>query len=414
MKNKIILNENVSPRPMLKRSDKYSAKELSQKLLSTTYNGYNNSIEPLLIMGLAIMSPFRNLFIRETKGFTVAYLYGATSAGKSNLLDNIAFIFGYNGDEYVESGDSTVLSMWQNLDSCNSMPIIYDEISRKTLSDNLFEGFIKSAYQGTNRDKIANVKTAINASLIISSNFQPPQRPEILNRLLLCNFEQQNFKIDKIVEFNEVREKYLSNILPSILKQKSTDIINIFNSKKAYVKSINANIKNRPLNNIAIAYTGYQTLLNIAEETQPDNIRECLEYYIGNYDKTLKVETPWEEFLTALPLLARNKKIIANRDYKYAYDKPETKDTGDDLFGNPHLLCIHLEQAYKGFSEYYKQLKKDIPPTQKELLLYAKNDTNIHYGRTQITKGININGIKKRCLVIDIKDNYELSVLDKM
>jgi len=182
MKNNIILNENVSPRPTLKRSDKYSAKELCQKLLSTTYNGYDNSIEPLLVMGLAVMAPFRNLFIRETRGFTVAYLYGTTSAGKTNILNNIAFMFGYDED-YIYSGDSTVLSMWQKLDSCNSMPIIYDEISRRTLNDPHFEGFVKSTYQGTNRDKIAKVKTSINATLMMSSNYQPPQKPEMLNRL---------------------------------------------------------------------------------------------------------------------------------------------------------------------------------------------------------------------------------------
>lgn len=415
MKNdKITLCNEVSQKPMLKRSDKYSASELAKMLLNTTYEGYNNSIEPLLIMGLAVMAPFRNHFIREAKGFPVAYLYGTTSAGKTNLLNNIAFLLGCD-EEFIYSGDSTVLSMWQNLDSCSCMPIIYDEISRRALNDNYFEGFIKAAFQGINRDKIAKVKMTISATLMMSSNFQPPQRPEILNRLLLCNFEQQNFKIGNVIDFNEVREKYLSNILPSIVRQRPEDIIKIFNEKREYIKSLNPDLKARCINNIAIAFTGYQILLNIAGEIQPNEVLKSFEKFVINYSEALKVETPWEEFLAALPILARNKAIVFNRDYNYAIDRKEsTENNRHEIIERPYLLCIHFEQAYKAFSAYYRQLKKDLPPTKKELLLYAKNDSRIFAGKDQITKGIHIGGVKKRCLTLDISTIEELCVLDKM
>lgn len=414
MKKNIILNEDVFPRPSLKRSDKYSAKELSQKLLSTAYLGYNSSIEPLLLMGLAIMAPFRSHIIKYVKGFPVGYLYGTTSSGKTNILNNVSFLFGYE-DDYIYSGDSTVLSIWQRLDSCSSMPIIYDEISRRTLEDNFFEGLIKAAYQGTNRDKIAKIKTIITATLIVSSNFQPTQKSEILNRLLFCTFEPQNFKPSEVAKFNKIRENYLSNILPSIVKQNPDEVIKTFDEKKELIKKLNSNLSGRCINNIAVAYAGYQILLNIAGESMPTKVSENLKSFIKKYDEALKVETPWEEFISALPMLARNKAIIADRDYKYAYDIQEkTVDDCRQVFKTPKLLCIHFEQAYKAFSSYYRQQKRVLPPTQKELLLYAKNDADIHSGKTQVTKGININGIKKRCLVIDIKDNYELSVLDKM
>ncbi len=414
MINNIVLNEDISFKPTLKRSEKYIANELTQKLLDTTYKGYSNSIEPLLILGLGVMAPFRNFFIKNVKGFPVAYLYGTTSSGKTNILNNIAFTFGYDED-YIHSGDSTVLSMWQSLDKCNCMPIIYDEISRRALNDKYFEGFIKSAYQGTNRDKIAKEKTSINATLMISSNFQPPQRPEILNRLLLCNFEQHKFKSDDVVGFNEIREKYLSNILPSIVKQNPDKVIEIFNAKKEIVKNSNPQLKERCINNIAIAYTGYQILLNIAEETQLNEVLESFNNFVANYDKALKVESPWEEFMTSLPILARNKAIIFNKDYKYAYNRQEKSENNRlEIIDAVSHLCIHFEQAYKAFSAHYRQFTRTLPPTQKELLLYAKNDIRILAGKTQATKGITLNGIKKRCLVIDIQNDYDLSVLDKM
>lgn len=414
MINNIILSDAVLQRPKLKKSDKYSAKELSQMLLSTAYKGYNNSIEPLFILGLAVMAPFRNLFLKNIKGFPVAYLYGTTSAGKTNILNSVAFMHGYD-EEYIYSGDSTVLSMWQNLDSCSCIPVIYDEISRRALNDNYFEGLIKSAFQGTNRDKIAKIKTTIKATLIMSSNFQPPQKPEILNRLLLCNFEQQKFKVDEVRGFNDIREKYLSNILPAILKQKSNAVMEIFNAQNENIKNIDSKLKGRCINNIAIAYTGYQILLNIAEEKQPNEIAISFKNFVKNYDNALKVETPWEEFIKSLPILARNKTIAFGKDYRYAVRVQEKID-GNNITQDvtPIHLCIHFEQAYKAFSMYYRQLKRDFPPTQKELLLYAKNDAKVIAGKAQITKSINIGGIKKRCLVIDIQENYELSVLDKM
>ena len=409
--NNIQLSNEVQHKPYLKKSDKYSLKDLSHKLLNTIYKGYNYSVDPVLALGVAIMARFRNDFLKLGKGFPVAYLYGPTSAGKTNMLNSITYLYGYN-ENFINSGDSTIISMWQNLDNYNSTPVIYDEISRKVINDSLFEGLIKSAYYGTNRDKISKIKTSINATLILSSNFQPPQRPEILNRLLLCSFEQQNFQLKEVIGFNEIREKYLSNLLPAVLKYPKDKAIELFNQNREYIKGLNGNIDNRSVDNIAIAYTGYQILLNIAEEDQPNEIKENLEKFIINYSETLKVDSPWEEFINALPLLTRNKSIILNTDYKYAYDRENIQENNQLTNPVPHYLCIHFEQAYIAFIKHYRQISKNAPPTNKELLSYVKNDPRIKQGKSQLTKGININGKKKRCLVIDVSKNYELSHLD--
>lgn len=417
MKNQtqnISLGEKAELRPVIKKSE-MSAKELSQKLLKTTYEGYSNTAEPLLTIGLAVMARFKDNFTEHTKGFPVAYLYGTTSAGKTNLLYNIAYLLGFDENDYVYSGDSTVLSILQRLDCCHCMPIIYDEISRKALNDGYFEGLIKAAFQGINRDKIDKIKTAINATLILSSNFQPPQRPEILNRLLLCNFEQQNFKLDKVIDFNEVRKNHLSALLPSIVKQKPANILQIFREKTAFIKKLNPDLKDRCVNNIAIAYTGYQILLNIAEEAPPKAVIKNIEKFIKDYGEALKVASPWDEFVTALPILARNRAIVFERDYKYFYETDEkTVDNRHEITTSPYLLCLHFEKVYQVFATYYRQLKHEDPPTQKELLLYAKNDKRIVAGKDQVTKGIYLGGARKRCLILNIKDNEDLCVLNKM
>ena len=79
---KIILDEHSEMRPVINSPGDFSIKELSQKLLNTTYNGYSNTIEPLLVLGLAIMARYKKDIQRCTHGFPVTYVHGITSAGK--------------------------------------------------------------------------------------------------------------------------------------------------------------------------------------------------------------------------------------------------------------------------------------------------------------------------------------------
>ena len=414
-------SDEVKYKPYLRRSNKYLAKTLSHRLLNNIYECYNHSIEPILVIGIASIARFKDDLFEMCKGFPVAYLYGPTNAGKTNMLNNIVYLYGFD-ENFINSGDSTVISMWQNLDNYNSIPVIYDELSRITLNDSKIEGLIKSAYQGINRDKISQTRSTVNATLILSSNYQPPQKPEILNRLLLCKFEQQNFKIydsavvmNNIIKFNDIRNKYLSNLLPDVLKYSPDKVIKMFKQNRKTIKILNSNINNRSIDNIAIAYTGYQVLLAIAKEDEPNEVKEKFERFVKDYTEVLNIESPWDEFINALPLLARNKSIINNTDYKYAYDKEESKENNQIIHNlSPHCLCIHFEHAYIAFVKHYKQFNKNIPPTKKELESYAKNDENVIRGQRQLTKGVYINGIKKRCLIIDISGNYELSNLDKM
>lgn len=395
----ILLSEEAKQRPYLNLSDIYSEKELCSLYLKTIKKGYNNSIEPFLVTGLAIMAPFRELLIKEAKGFCVAYLYGHTSSGKTNILNNIAYLYGHN-ENFIYSGDSTVLSMWYNLDSCNSSPIIYDEISGDVVNNSLFEGLIKSAYQGVNRDKISKIKTSINATLILGSNFQPPQKPEVLNRLLYCEFEQKNFNPAEVFEFNEIREKYLSNLFPAVLKYTRDEVIEIFKQARVHIRELNSNIDRRSIDNIAIAYTGYYLLLDIAEEDTPEEVEDNFVKFVQNYDARIKIESPWESFLNSLPLLAREKSIIRGQDYKV-----------EEAENGKFILSLYFERAYKSFAQNYRAVMSKAVPTKGDIRKYAHSDTRIFKDKEQITKGVNIGGKKIRCLVIDVSDDYELKTL---
>lgn len=411
---KIILDEHSQIRPVINSPGNFSIKELSKKLLDTTYNGYSNTIEPLLILGLAIMARYKKDIQRCTHGFPVTYVHGMTSAGKTSLLDTISFLLGYD-EEYAISGDSTVPSMWKKLSECSCVPIIYEEISEKTLNEGLFEGLIKGTFQGMARDKIAKAKMKTNATLILGSNSQPPQKPEILNRLLLCNLEILNFKPDFAIDFDFIRENHLSALLKPLVTQKPSDVLQIFKDQREKIKSICPELKIRCLNNIATAYTGYQILLNLAEEKIPSEVQKSFEKFVQNYNETLNVKSPWYEFVSSLPLLARNNTIVSGRDYKYINETRESMENNrHKIIETPYLLYIHFEKAYQAFSAYYRQISKTTPPQSRDILNYAKSDEKVIAGKEQITQSQYIGKAKKRCLVLDIRDNQELWELDKM
>lgn len=407
------LSDELIHRPRLKRSDKYSAKELSQRLLGTTYNGYNNSIKPLLVIGLGVMACFKSEIFNEIHGFPVAYLYNGTSTGKSNVLDTVAYLFGFNRD-FVIDGESTIKSMWQRLDDYYSIPVSYDEIPRDIIAKSEFEGLIKSAYECKSREKISKIKTTnINATLLMSSNYAPPQRPEILNRLLLCDFGQQKFDVETVKRFNGIREEYLSNLLPAILSYKSVKMLQLFYENKKYIRELDGSLQDRTISNIAVAYTGYQILLEIAEDTQPKKIEESFERFVKNYKQSQNIESPWDEFLKTLPLLADNKTIKYKRDFVYAEEKQESYRNGQKIINLVHSrLAIRSDKFYEAFVSHWRKTKKDAPLSRTELFAHAKNDPRVFLDKGQTTKTRNINGIKQRCIILDVRNDEELSTLD--
>jgi len=391
----IILNSEVSNVPALNYSEDYTCKQIAEKLIESMLNGYGNSAQPFLVFGVASMSVFRDLFKEITGGFPIPYLYGPTQGGKTNLLHTICSIYGFD-KTYISSGSSTVNATWKNLAKRSRIPVILDEVLTHTRYADPFENLIKCGYDCKQRERMFNGQKednqAVNATLIMSSNHTPPQKEEVLNRLVYCEFDPKLFNVAGVIDFNTIRDKYLSNLLIAFLAQTEDKLKQLFFDCKNGITEKYQQLRERDKNNMSVALAGIKVLFKIAEMDIPAELQASIDVYLKDYEQIYDVKTPLDKFISYLPLLKSEMKINGMEDY-------EVKSG---------TLNIHYALAYKHFARYYRQTEGEQPPKTKDILSVAKYHAGIENGTDQVAKSCYINGKKKRCLVIDISQFEDL------
>lgn len=102
---------------------------IASSLIRNTLKAYNNSVEPFLIIGNAIMSPFVDIVYKNLKAFPVSFCHGEARSGKSNILELIANIFGY-GPDFISGGNDTSNNLLHNMEYYNKTPILFAEVER--------------------------------------------------------------------------------------------------------------------------------------------------------------------------------------------------------------------------------------------------------------------------------------------
>lgn len=392
----IILDSEISNSPILKHSEEYTCKQIAEKLIESMLKGYCNSAQPFLVFGVASMSVFRDLFKEITGGFPIPYLYGPTQGGKTNLLNTICYMYGFD-KTYISSGSSTVNATWKNLSKRSRIPVILDEVLTYTRYADPFENLIKCGYDCKKRERMFNGQKEdnqpVNATLILSSNHTPPQKEEVLNRLVYGEFDPRLFNVAEVIDFNGIRDKYLSNLLIAFLSLSEDTLNQYFNDSKSEIGEKYAQLRERDKNNMAIAFTGIKALFNIAEMVIPTELQENIDKYFAGYEKIYDVKTALDKFISYLPLLRSEMKIKGFEDYKV--------ENG--------VLYLHYALAYKYFARYYRQTEGEQPPKSKDILNVAKYHSGIDKGPDQVAKPETVGGKKKRCLVIDMSQFEDLA-----
>ena len=79
---------------------------LASSLIRNTLEAYNCSIDPFMLLGNIIMSPFIDIVYKKLKAYPISYGYGEARSGKSNILELAAMIYGY-GTDYLSGGNDT-------------------------------------------------------------------------------------------------------------------------------------------------------------------------------------------------------------------------------------------------------------------------------------------------------------------
>ena len=293
---------------------------LAKCLFVSTLRTYSNRPEALLALGTALMSPFVNLIFDKTMGYPINFLYGEAASGKSNLLQTIAYIFGFDM-RMLSSGNDTALNLLHNMEYYRNIPLLYSEVEGYLQRN--FEPTVKAVYDRNARRKMRDYAKnqdikAVNATLNFASNNRTYRNPQTATRLVYTEFKKDDFIVEEAAKFNNIREQYLSCVLPEILKN--------YKDKKGLIKKLRANIKIiqnqnpkldlRCVNNIAIAMVGTDLLFTAAnfdkDYLQSDEIKlfqSNLENYTKAYQDMTHTEDVFEKFLRIFLLLAKSGKI---------------------------------------------------------------------------------------------------------
>jgi len=399
MINNITLSDQIKEWPKLQKT-KMTGKELAITLIEGTLKAYNYSANAFFALGIAILCVFKNLFLEKCCGFPILMLFGGAHSGKTNLLKLICAIFGLK-ESYIQSGAATINRIWYTLCRYSCIPAIFDEFLASPFQKNYFGTLIKSVYDGKPRGRMSTgTKESVqyvNSPLIFSSNFLPPEEEAVSNRIVITEFDKGDFNPKFAADMNELRDKHLSALIIDIVKIKQTDILDLFEKSKDYIKEHSEEkLNEREINNLAIGLSGIKVLYNIAEMEISEKLEKNIIKFIANYNDIREKRTALDEFLGLIPYLISEDKLSGGVDV-------EIRDG---------ILKVHMDKAYRLFSYFYRVLNGEKAPTKREILACAKFDDRVDKDAKQVTKSLTLCGKKKRCLVVNIKGHEELELLE--
>ncbi|MBR5554958.1 hypothetical protein IKU74_02985 [bacterium] len=367
---------------------------LAASLIRNTLEAYNNSIEPFMLIGNAIMSPFVDIIYKELKAFPVSYIYGEARSGKSNALELIANLFGYD-PSFINGGNDTSKNVAHNMEFYNKIPLLYAEVEgsiKKQFPEN-----VKSFYDRTPRKIMTSYGQnqdikAINATVHFASNSMLPNNEQTMSRLIFSEFKQENFDFKKAIPFNAIRDDLIGLILPELLcclnfPELIQELMkkNYLNIELVNAESKTLSIDTRSMKNIAVAMSGIDLLFMIADldrNSAGDDIKEMydnLKEYLGRYAEVTATKDHFQTFIEVLTEMFRQSRL--NKDQDYIFNKKG--------------LAIYLKTIMPAFRQILKstsELGEYIPKAVE-----IRNSAEKHGCEYGV---VNFNGKSQRALVI--------------
>lgn len=375
---------------------------IAKTLFVNTLRTYGNKVEAFLALGTALMSPFVDIIYDKTMGFPINFMYGEAASGKSNLLQTIAYIFGFD-TRFLSSGNDTAMNLLHNMEYYKNIPVLYAEIEGYMRKN--FETTVKAVYDRNSRKRMkaygqAQDVRAVNATLNFASNDRAHRNPQTATRLVYTEFYKDNFNPKEASKINFIRENYLSCILLEVLKafQNKEEMFKAIDSKITVIQKLNSNLDLRCINNLAIAMLGMDYLYQIAgfdNEYSKSNemltLNQNLENYVKSHQDMIHTEDCFEKFMQIFYMLAKNRTIKHGVDYVL---KPADR-----------TICIHLKGVYTQFKKQYRQSEDSgvLIPDIRDIQHQAKNKG------FKIGHSTNFGETSKRAIVIDVSDDEFLT-----
>jgi hypothetical protein len=199
--------------------------------------GNNGAIAVLFL----ILSVFWDIVFEQKGFFPFLFLFGAFGTGKTSLVEYLLRLF---GKDYIgfPLNNATQVALSRIIASRNNSIFYLKEYTRDT--DEANQDLFLTAYDGAgratgiksndNRTKVALVRSAI----ILDGNELPTQKTAVLSRMILLNFESNQFTDAQKKAFAELekrQENGFGNVLIEIFKQRD-------HFKKNFQKTFDENL----------------------------------------------------------------------------------------------------------------------------------------------------------------------------
>lgn len=379
-----------------------NTQEILYNTLDKIFKVYKGRIEPFIALGTAILCVFIEDFWKKRSGYPVVFLEGKTQQGKSLVQGIIMNIFGYSSNCKIASTSThngIATACFEN----NGIPQIINDYKIEEFDTNSFEHYIKAMNEGDvkrRQSKTSNHNDMYYCtSGIFSSNFTPPAKQEILNRLLLLYFPENGIDTTYIDEKfgNDERR---SKILAEIFKINFNDLYDVIEQTQDWFISLNLwDKKCRETYNLALAYTGIAYLEKFADYTIPDKNKRFLEYCEWYHDFFTKTVNKVELFLRAIPSLIAKRNLEVNMHYMF-----EEKD-------GKYYFIFDTQDCIYAYNSSLESIENKLDPQR-----FAKDLKASHYYKDRKTKYYSRRkgGTKASSTILDLTEYSELENIKKV
>lgn len=326
----------------------------------------NNGAIALLFL---ILSVFWDIVFSQVGFFPFLFLFGAFGTGKTTLVEFLLRLF---GNDFIGTplNNATQVALSRTIASRNNSIFYLKEYTKDT--DEANQDLFLTAYDGSgratgiksndNKTKIAQVKSAI----MLDGNELPTAKNAVLSRMILLNFEKNQFSDVQKLAFNKLKlneEKGFGKVLSEILQHREyfqQNFKRIYNENRKQLRNEKTDdFAERTLNHVALLLTPAKLLEDKLK--LPFSYSEITATVIDNaaeqnllLKETNEVATFWQSFAWNI----KNANLME-------FDK---------VMNNRKLSHYHVKQVNLG--ESILQIK--IPAIYPEYVRYCKNNS-IHF-----------------------------------